>query len=180
DGTESTRRRYYTFGTDADGGLWLGAALELLRVDGQLPATVYGETEGLVGEVWAVTRQGGRLYVGTDTGLFVENAGARNRSEVFTQVPDVGPVRALLPDPDGLWVSSTRLLLLDGDGQVHDFGAITADANPILHPRGRPDLLLVGCGQGLIALRRTPSGWQVEGPVPGAERPVFSLAETTR
>lgn len=181
DGNEAaSRRRFYTLGTDAEGGLWLGAALELLRVDGQLPATFFGESEGLFGEVWAITRHDGRLYVGTDTGLFVQNPDAQLRREAFVQVPQIGPVHALLPSPDGLWVSSTHLLLLGRDGQVRDFGPETADANPILRPRGRPNLLLVGCGEGLIALRRGPEGWQVEGPVPGADQPVFSIAETTR
>jgi two-component system, cell cycle sensor histidine kinase and response regulator CckA len=169
--------RVYALGSDSDGGLWLGGALELTRIDGWLRSSVYGEAEGLSGEVWAIVRHRGRLYVGTDTGLHVKSPLPGTVGETFRRVEGVPPVKSLLSTSAGLWITGQRLHLLLPDERLRTFGDAFIDANPILRLQRRPDVLLVGVDDGLRVLRLVARTWEDAGHVAGLSGQVFDLAE---
>ena len=170
--------RVYTMALDDAGGLWLGSALEITRVDPRSAATVFSEAHGLRGEVWAIEKYQGGLYVATDSGLFRQNRHATGRAQAFVQLPELPPVRSLLRTPGGLWVGTRHVMLLREDGTWQDFGPATADPNPLVSWRARPDHVIAGVRHGVRVFRRQNDVWSDSGSVPGITQQVFTLAQT--
>jgi two-component system, cell cycle sensor histidine kinase and response regulator CckA len=175
---EGSPKRIYGLGLDQEGGLWVGSALEIVRIDGRMRSTIFGERSGVVGEVWAIARHEGRLHVATDSGLFAENPRKTEGVTTFSPLPNLPPIRSLAESPDGLWIGAETLLLLGTDGRLRDFGETTRAPNPIILSRTHSDQLVVGVRDGLRVLRRVDGEWEVAGPVPGVSRRVFNMAET--
>ncbi len=119
-----------TFGRD--GSLWAGTeGSGLLRVRGgdvKVYSVREGLTDGFVRKVFEDS--GGRLWVGTDDGLFVmedsPSAGKRFGSERLRRV-DVGAiaplaVHSIAEDHEGrIWVGGSRLIALEPDGTEREF-----------------------------------------------------------
>lgn len=61
----------FAINTDNTGGLWLTHGYGICRVDFSLPVADFSHYPGLSGVTTAVLQRGGKLYVGTNEGLFV-------------------------------------------------------------------------------------------------------------
>lgn len=108
-------RRVTVLEEDAGGALWIGTRDGgLNRWDGR-EVTRFGRAEGLDADtVWSLAAAGERLYVGTENGLFLHQAGHISRVELpgFATPPAVS---SLLPTPDALYIGTSRGLLRKGD-----------------------------------------------------------------
>ncbi|WP_158820707.1 sensor histidine kinase [Granulicella sp. S156] len=113
-----------TFGRD--GSLWAGTeGGGLLRLrNGLVKAYSFSEglTDGFVRKVFEDSR--GRLWVGTDDGLFVMDAASTGERLRRVDVGAIAPqaVHSITEDKTGrIWVGGSRLIALDPDGTEREF-----------------------------------------------------------
>jgi ligand-binding sensor domain-containing protein/signal transduction histidine kinase len=112
----------FTLTYTRDGDLWAGTeggGLLRLKSEG---VTIYsareGLTDGFVRKVFQDSR--GRLWVGTDDGLFLMQAGRLHRVDQGAIAPMA--VHAIAEDHTGtVWVGGSRLIALDLDGKEREF-----------------------------------------------------------
>jgi len=71
----------YAMGSDSNEGLWLAHSYGVSRVDLKLPAESYSGFPGLEGVLTASVKYKGRLYVATNTGLYILDE-VKNYTEV--------------------------------------------------------------------------------------------------
>ena len=72
---------------DYQGNIWSGLANGIAQVHYSSPVSITGPRSGLSGNVNAIVRYNGNLFVGTTDGLFVQNNSNRLLSSTFIQVP---------------------------------------------------------------------------------------------
>jgi ligand-binding sensor domain-containing protein/signal transduction histidine kinase len=112
----------FTLTYTRDGDLWAGTeGGGLLRLTSE-GVTVYsareGLTDGFVRKVFQDSR--GRLWVGTDDGLFLMQAGRLHRVDQGAIAPMA--VHAITEDHTGtVWMGGSRLIALDPDGKEREF-----------------------------------------------------------
>lgn len=117
----------FTLTFTKDGSLWAGTeGGGLLRLRGG-GVTVYsageGLTDGFVRKVLEDSR--GRLWVGTDDGLFVMKAGRLQRVDQGAIAPIA--VHAITEDRKGtIWVGGSRLIAIDPDGKERELSLLGA------------------------------------------------------
>lgn len=158
---------------DREGGLWMALNRGLARADLGAPISKFGMDTGLDGNVEAIVRHRGVIYVGTSLGLY------RLGGATFSRVPGVGaPCWSLLSVGDDLLAGAHGgVFAVDDEGArlVHratDAFAVTmlpseeniSDEN-ILGPMvavGRPD------GLALLERNQAEDTWIDHGHLPGA------------
>lgn len=110
-----------------DGGIWAGSANRLLRID-------TGQEFALGGAVFDLAADGDRgLWLGLEDGLAHFAAGRMERIAVTPAL--AGPVSAILPDGDRLWL-----------GTSHGATEVRRDATGAWHQVGAPITLREGYG----------------------------------
>jgi len=101
--------------TDKDNNLWLALNNGISTIEYSSPVSSYDEKSGLKGSVNAVLRHRGSLYVGTTSGLFIQN-NASSSGSVFSEAINLPyPVRSLL-EADGSLFAGTDAGLIAING----------------------------------------------------------------
>ncbi|MDP3720466.1 MAG: ATP-binding protein [Acidobacteriota bacterium] len=175
---------YYVM-ADREGGLWLGLAVGLARVEAQSPFSLYSTAEGLRAAVVGVIRHEGRIYMAHGQGVqyLVPNAtgspdlravtGVANQCWALTEFVDPGgkaKSQLLLNASDGLYVitgTTARPIVASRAGSYNTFVSHVSRLNP--------HRVFTGLGDGLASVRWENGQWVDEGRVPGLTEQVRSL-----
>lgn len=157
---------------DARRDLWLGLdnGIDCVRLS-QPTFSLYG-ARPLIGSGYASAVYGGRLYLGTNQGLFCTRYPDRHDAAVPMELVEGtgGQVWSLLEHDGRLFCASDNGLFVVGpDRRASRLGNIRG-VRRIVSLHGRDDVLLVGAygkDNGLHLLRRTAGGWQLDGRLDG-------------
>jgi signal transduction histidine kinase/ligand-binding sensor domain-containing protein len=151
---------------DAQGGLWVATQNGLARIDLFPRHTWFDETSGLMGNATTLAFSGGRLMVGTASGLFrlrpgrLGRPGAENAYSTFERVEGVPDqnVWGISDTPHGLLVAGTGgIYVVETDGRVRQ---LTEDLAFSIHRfLGAEDRALVGLKDGAIRLHVENGRW---------------------
>ncbi len=165
---------------DRDGGVSALANYSLLRA-GPVPAiTRFDRLNGLRGRVQTLARHAGRLYAGTDEGVFVlQPVGADGSAAEFTPVSGLGhDCQALLSHEDNLFVANREGIHVLQEDRLIRLAVPASTALSLTPGRRRPGHVYYGLAAGIGRLRRDGNGWKDEGANTGFSN-VTSLVETT-
>jgi diguanylate cyclase (GGDEF)-like protein len=167
------------FGLDREGGVWLALNGGLARFDLSSPVTLLDRRIGLRGTPLAIVRHAGRLYVGTDAGLFRLQADPQDGQTVIRPVPGVTDSVFALASAgdellagarDGVWeVGPAGARRVPGTGDDTVYALVVSQV-----VAGR---VWVGLRRGLARLDRSGSGWRFTDALAGSPRIVRSVAE---
>ncbi|NJB85869.1 DNA-binding CsgD family transcriptional regulator [Lewinella marina] len=147
---------------DAQSNLWVGSDHGLNCINLPSPVRKYTDRSGRLGTVHASARHAGRLYLGSNQGLFVRDANGG-----FTPIAGTrGQVWSLFVHDGQLFCGhDSGTFLVEGDRArlISDLpGTWTFQVVP-----GEPDLLLQGHYRGLSVLERGPGGWALRNSIEG-------------
>jgi len=170
---------------DREGSLWLALNNGLARVEAASPVSVIDRRAGLQGNVYALVRFRGDLWMATSAGLFTIDHRPRAAAEPGS------PVR--MREVPGLPPSVWSLLAVDGDllvGTAFGLYRVTGDGNAEPVPGGKqqtvyvlarsrkdPRRIWLGGEDGLSAVHRDGNGWRFEGSIAAVHREVRSIVE---
>lgn len=88
----------YSMGLDNDGGLWLSHGMGISRVDLKIPVKSYSYYPGLRGNILSSTEFMGKLYVGTNEGLYILDE-IRDYKAVSIAVKKKTPAKTITTPP---------------------------------------------------------------------------------
>ena len=149
---------------DADRNLWIGLDNGINCVNLQSPIRSYTDKTGLLGTVYASLLHQGKLYVGTNQGLFCKTYLSGE------------PFRFMAGTKGQVWS------LFESGGTIfcgHDSGTLVVDSESVrpvfsasgtwgfVQVPGREDVLLQGNYYGLSVLQRTGGQWKFRNKVAG-------------
>lgn len=175
---------YYVM-PDREGGLWLGLAVGLARIEAQSPFSLFGQEEGLRAAASDLMRYQGRLYIAHGQGVQYISPRTSGPAALLpvTGIGNQCWAFAQFVDPDG--GSTPQLLVTASDGLYRVEGAT---AKAIVESRNRsfgtfvvktsridPHRIWVGLADGLASLVWRKGAWVNEGRVPGITEQVRSL-----
>jgi signal transduction histidine kinase/CheY-like chemotaxis protein len=171
----------YDLRRDRDGGLWVFGENGLTRVDTNRTISVFDHENGLPkNNIASTIRFDGSLYALTGSGLYrLESSQGGLASSQFRKVPGLTDwlFNAVEAPPHGLVLTGeSGVYLFDGN----HFQVISNAPFSYAVERSAkyPDLLWLGGHTGLRAVRFTDGRWVDQGPMPGFEQYVGSIAET--
>lgn len=178
---------YYVM-PDLEGGLWLGLAVGLVRVEAQSAFSLFGPAQGLKAAGGDVLRHNGLLYVAHQQGVQVLTPMAGGPPQFVTVTGVSGQCWAFMEFPDPDKKTGTQLLLSASDGLYGIDGrrarAIVESTNRsfgafvTIRSRLDPHRVWVGLADGLASVRWTDDRWVNEGRVAGISEQVRSLFQT--
>ena len=147
---------------DAQSNIWAGSDNGLNCINLPSPIRKFTDYSGRVGTVYTGVRHGGRLYIGSNQGLFV-----RDGEGDFRLIPGTrGQVWSLYEHAGQLFAghdSGTFVVTGETARLVSDLpGTWTFQPIP-----DHPDWLLQGNYRGLSVLERGPNGWRLRNTVEG-------------
>jgi signal transduction histidine kinase/CheY-like chemotaxis protein len=180
---------YYAL-RDREGALWLGLDAGVARVETPSSVSYFNAVDGLSGLTNAVTRVGGRLYLGLQSGAtYLVPASADGSIPAHLEkIPGTGQqCWWFTPMTDPGNPNRSALLLACGDGlyDVQNLKAIPIKKTPDLSFRPNvlwvskvdPTRVWVGLFDGLTSFRWINGRWIDEGTVAGVEFEVRTLFE---
>ena len=147
---------------DAQSNVWAGSDNGLNCINLPSPIRKFTDYSGRVGTVYAGVRYGGRLYIGSNQGLFVRDAGgefrliAGTRGQVWALYEHAGQLFAG-HDSGTFIVTGQTARLVSGLPGTWTFQPIP----------DHPDWLLQGNYRGLSVLQRGPTGWRLRNTIEG-------------
>ena len=147
---------------DAQNNVWTGSDNGLNCINLSSPIRKYTDRSGRLGTVYAAARHRGRLYLGSNQGLFL-----REPDGTLTLLPGTrGQVWSLYVHDGTLFCGhdAGTFTVADGRATPLDGPAGTWIFQPV---PGRPDLLLQGSYRGLSVLERAAGGWRLRNRVAG-------------
>lgn len=159
---------------DTQGGLWLGLANGLARLETTSPLSHFGPDLGLTATVNDVVRHQGRLYAATDRAMFAMQSSAGVPR--FAPVSDIrGQCWSLISTPQGLLVScNSGVFEVESSERVWAYqGQVFA-----MHQlRQDPSQILLGLDAGLARLVLEDGAWKPAGRVDGIDDRIRSFSE---
>ena len=159
---------------DRQGGLWLALYNGISRVEIPSPLSLFSESSGLSGDVVAITRHRGVLYVATVLGVFALDT--RRFPAKFTAVPGTNTqCWSFLPVSEYLYVASNSGVLQIAGDSITNLGFSGALSLHLC--RKNPDILFVGMTSGLALFRRERNQWIPAGKRAGITEEIRSIAE---
>ncbi|MEQ9823397.1 MAG: response regulator [Puniceicoccaceae bacterium] len=171
DGTEFDRTGIIFL--DHQAGTWMAHGSGIYRFQLAEPTSLYHHRHGINGSVRSIEQWNGRLFFGTDHGLYTLNPDANPTSEKPMQLVDgIDSAVCLLASEDGLFIGGSKgLYLLQPDGldRIHD-----VDSTGIVRHPNDPDQLFVGGYGGLYRIVRTDSGWATDQAI-GEAIPLYGI-----
>ena len=159
---------------DETHNIWCALDNGISKVDYNSPVSFYHQNAGLEGSVHTTIHYRDRLYVGTTSGLYVENKSHEvNRSLDFSAFPGIrDQVWSLIKIDNSLMIGTLNGLYCYGEGRIvkvsdqNSFSMLYLDMEK---------LLLVGGNQGLSAYRKSGS-WKMIQKFPDVTENVKSIA----
>lgn len=160
---------------DHQHGLWLASGNGITRLSLGSPLTLFDQRSGLQGEIFAMQRLAGSLYVGTTEGLFRLIDGPDPH---FVPVPQVHGQIWSLADAGDQWMAS-------GDGGVFVFAGtqlvqrLDTHGAAVLALAAAPDdpgNMFAGYEDGLGMLRHEGQHWVDAGRVPGIKEELHGIS----
>ena len=147
---------------DAQSNVWAGSDNGLNCINLPSPIRKFTDRSGTLGTVYAAARHRGRLYLGSNQGLFV-----RGSNGDFALVPGTrGQVWSLFEQDGTLFAGHDS-----GTFVVEETGARLISTLPgtwTFQPvPGHPEWVLQGTYQGLSVLQRGPAGWSFRNSIAG-------------
>ncbi|NJC26244.1 two-component regulator propeller domain-containing protein [Neolewinella antarctica] len=149
---------------DNQHNLWVGTDNGISCVNLQSPVKKYTDQTGRIGTVYAATKHRGRLYLGTNQGLFIQDDNGASPPQIVNGTR--AQVWALFVHHGTLFCGHDRgTYVIDGeDARLVSPGSGTWNFVSI---PGRPDLLLQGTYNGLAVLRKSGNTWALRNTVEG-------------
>jgi serine phosphatase RsbU (regulator of sigma subunit) len=137
--------------TDKNKNLWLALETGISTIEYSSPISVYTEKSGIKGSVKCIKRYKGLLYIGTTTGLYVQNNKPRSVIQ-FTKVLNISdPVSSLIEvDNDLLAGTDAGIFKISSKG----FEKISNDRSSALYYSPAYKLLLSG-GAGISVFQKS-------------------------
>lgn len=170
---------------DREGGLWMAFnSSGLARADVVSPLSMFDQRLGLDGLVYSIERHQDRLYVATGSGLFVlepqplvRRARQSEQHTAFRRVDGIPIAWDAESTPHGLMVATDRgVFLVQGDEHEQLTQGTRHAARTVEVSEQHADWFFIGERQGLMALHRSPEGWE-QHPVAAVEEEIHSLVE---
>jgi ligand-binding sensor domain-containing protein/DNA-binding CsgD family transcriptional regulator len=164
---------------DRDGNLWLGLDRGIDFLALRSPLTFFSDQTGKIGTVYTAAHWGGRLYIGTNQGVFSRKELAKNRfspSEKFQLVEGTqGQVWQLQVFDNQLICGHNGGTIAIENGSVRKVSEVTGGWCAVRVP-SRPDALLQSTYTGLIVFQKNESGrWQFARRVGGFSEPLKKI-----
>ncbi|HEX3526651.1 MAG TPA: diguanylate cyclase [Thermoanaerobaculia bacterium] len=171
--------------TDLEGSLWLALNNGLARVEVASPVSVIDRRAGLQGNVYALVRFRGDLWIATSAGLFTVDHRPRAAAEPgppvrMREVPGLPPsVWSLLAVDDDLLVGTAfGLYRVTSGGTAEPVpGGRQQTVYVLARSRRDPRRIWLGGEDGLSAVHRDGNGWRFEGSIEAVHREVRSIVE---
>ena len=163
---------------DRDENLWLGLDNGIAYVEINSPFSYMDFSDG-IGSGYCSNVQNGKLYLGTNQGLFVRsfNPYSQMLNEPFKLVENTGGQVWSLQEKDGQLICGHNLGTYIIEGNLARRISSFPGAWKYIGLRNKPDYLLGGHYEGLAALKKTASGWEFYKKIKGFEESCRFLAE---
>ncbi|MFS4457333.1 triple tyrosine motif-containing protein [Maribacter sp. 2304DJ31-5] len=149
---------------DGDENIWLGLDVGISYINRDSPFQIYPDHKGLVGSVYASASRNGKLYLGTNQGLFYKELGDGSDFQFIEGTH--GQVWSLKEIDGKLFCghhSGTFVVKGNKVRKITDIlGAWKIDEIP-----DHPNLLLQGSYDGLYVLEKTNSTWKLRNKIEG-------------
>jgi len=157
---------------DRDGNLWVGLDKGIDMIQLSNPIRFYKDQQSDIGAIYGAEYVGGRLYVGSNQGLFRwENKGGKDGFQIVNGTQ--GQVWELQNFDELLCGHNKGTFSISGDTSVQiseiSGGWMIARA-PHLE-----DVLIQGTYSGLIKYQKSEKGWEMAGRIEGFSEPVKQL-----
>lgn len=168
---------YFVY-SDRQGGMWLALNNGIARVEYPAPFSYFNEQSGLQGNIAFIQKHDGRLYTGSNTGIYMlSEPPTEENFPAFEQIQSTGGnTGSFLPDDETLLVSARDIYHIEKDKSVQAFNFET-DATVMIPSRFRQDIAFVGLRPGLAVLKKAGKTWHIAGQVAGVKTDVRSIAE---
>ncbi len=155
------------------GELWAGLDRGIDCVELSLPLLRYTDWTGQLGTVYAASLRNGKLYLGTNQGLFVKSwPDSKAQFELISGTQ--GQVWCLYDTPQGLLCGHNEGTFLIEGGAARRISDVTGGWM-ITAVDGEQELLLEGTYTGLVAFARGAGKWQFSHRVQGFQQAVKYL-----
>ena len=174
----------YALTLDKNQVVWAGLDNGISRVDISSPINVYDEDQGILSSVLAIRRFEGKLYLGTSSGLLVQNNQTGN-FEPINEIPN-NQIFDLQIIDDNLFVTSQGLyglkngrITLVKDQILGEFNAAT-----VFQSKLRPEYLYVGMNTGVGVFRKRDdnsknlNNWRYLGKMPEITESIRNFDES--
>lgn len=142
---------------DADQNLWIGLDNGINCINLQSPVRNFTDNTGSLGTVYASLLSGGRLYIGTNQGLFCKN---QHAAEAFRFIPGTkGQVWSLFEYQGTIFCGhDSGTFIVQHEAALPVFAA--SGTWGFVKIPGRQDLLLQGNYYGISVLQKTNGQWK--------------------
>ncbi len=164
---------------DREGNLWLGLDRGIDLVALHSPLTIFTDQSGKIGTVYTAAQWNGRLYIGTNQGVFVRDICAENVicTDHFQLIEGTqGQVWQLQVFDNQLLCGHNSGTFLIENTTARKLSEITGGWCTIPVP-GRSDVLVQGTYTGLVVFRKNALGrWQNGQRVAGFSEPLKKIA----
>lgn len=149
---------------DADNNVWLGLDNGISLLNYSSPFRVFYDTNGIFGTIYTSIYHQGKLYIGTNQGLFYRNL---NSAENFKLINGTkGQVWMLTVIDNTLFCghNSGTFIINDDNANIISSGLGTWEIKRI---ENNPNLLLLGNYEGLCILEKTNGNWHFRNKIEG-------------
>lgn len=156
---------------DREGNLWLCLNNGITKIEYHSPFSFFDERANLPGMVFSVVRHQGKLYAGTENGLFVLES-----SKLFRPIPGISSNcwSLVSTNDDLLAASSNGVFEVKEDKCI----PITSDRSQVLLASQRfPNHLWCGTSNGLKILKKENNHWQEELQLPHLDQGIINIQE---
>ena len=169
---------------DRQQALWLSLNNGLSRVELASPFALFDQRQGIEGTPHTIIRHRGRLYVGTNRGLFRSPALPAQKLSgdrpMFIQVPGISGQVWALHSAAGRLLAGTGLGIYDiGEKHTRLITGLPV-ATYCFYPVPPGDSLYAGTRDGLLLLTRRRDGWRASGRVGGITEAIRTMARDAR
>ncbi|MBD5355754.1 MAG: hypothetical protein HDR88_01955 [Bacteroides sp.] len=164
---------------NSKGDLWTALDPGVAKIQLTLPVETFSNKSLPIGTGYALAVDNGKMYLGTNRGLFyVDYFPGNNLSgSSFRKVEGIsGQVWGLSKIDNDLFCCHDRGLFLLKNGQAIKIDNISGVWNVQQVP-GNPDKAYAGTYFGLFILKKTPQGWQVTQQVDGYDGSCYNFVQ---
>lgn len=163
---ELTNNTVLSMFQDRQGHIWLGLDNGLNYVEINSPFSKLGPSEGIEGTGYTSLVHQGKVYLGTNQGLFVHDWPSREALN-FQLIPELsGQVWSLTHLGDSTWVGHHQGAFIIPENRPKKLSA-TEGAWKFLPLDKHPGYAVGGTYNGLISYRKQAGKWIEVGPIPG-------------